>query len=838
VIRPATMLMCPFLCRCFRNFEVGRWSSTIATLLLLLACSLPAQSQWSSAGVVDSVGTPVPSSVDLVAGSSRFRIDILADDLVRIRFAPGGSFSPVRSPAVVKQTWSAPTSRMTRTPGMLTLTTKELVVELQLRPLRVVFKNSQGTVLDMDDGSRGMTWDGKEVRSYRSLPQDLLFYGLGEKAGSMIRRDKAYAMWNSDIPAYQADTDPLYQTIPFFYGIRDSLAFGIFFDNPERSSFDFGKESPARYSFGAVGGDLDYYFFYGPSPAKILERFTELVGRMPIPPRWSLGYQQCRWSYAPESRVREIAKTFREKSIPCDMIYLDIDYMEGYRIFTFSQKNFPQPRQLITDLAKEGFKIAVIVDPGIKTDTAYGQYASGLRQNVFLRHADGRLFVGKVWPGECAFPDFTGRSSRLWWGDQFKVLCDAGVRGFWNDMNEPSVFDVTSKTVDADVVHQNDGVRIPHAAEHNVYGMFMTQATYEGVRRVRPDERHFVLTRASYAGGERYSAAWTVDNVSTWEHLQMALSICLSMSISGQPFVGSDIGGFIGMPTGELFTRWLQLGAFTPLMRAHSVINSPDKEPWAFGREYETFNRAAIELRYKMMPYIYTTMANAATTGLPAMRPLVFEDPGNPEVQTEETEFYFGDDLLVAPVLWPGDTTRDLYLPRGDWYDYWTGARLSGGRRVRVDAPLSRIPFFVRSGSVLPTQNLVQYTDQFPLDPLILDVYPGPSSPSSYYEDDGHTFEYQKGAYLRRSMKQNSSSAHAEVKISPADGSYHPPQRTLVIRFISIDFVPHTVRVNGNELHPSSESSGAIGWSFDGRTRVLTVRTSDTLLGMNIEATK
>ncbi|MBI3586598.1 MAG: DUF4968 domain-containing protein [Ignavibacteriales bacterium] len=556
------------------------------------------------------------------AGKSTLRISLLAPDIVRIRLAPDGAFAPDQSVAIIKRDWQVLKPNVTETPTEIRIASREIAVVVRKSPLRLSFLDREGNVLNKDDAERGMSWDGQAVRVWKNMPLDENYYGFGEKAGSFNRKFKHMSMWNSDIPAYKADTDPLYQSIPFFYGVRKGKAYGIFFDNSYWSSFDMGKEDPERYSFGATGGELNYYFFYGPSPKKILTRYTELVGRMQLPPRWSLGYQQCRWSYYPESRVRKLASDFRSKNIPCDVIYLDIDYMEGYRIFTFSEKNFPQPKQMIADLAKDGFKMAVIVDPGIKADSSYHAFQSGMKRDVFLKYPDGKLFIGKVWPGDCAFPDFSNPVARTWWGANFDVLVDAGVRGFWNDMNEPSVFDVPTKTVDLKVLHNDNGLMTTHAKNHNTYGMQMTQATYEGVRKLQPTERPFVLTRASYAGGQRYSAAWTGDNVASWEHLELALPMLLNLSISGQPFVGSDIGGFIGSPDGELFARWLQLGVFSPLMRSHTVINSADQEPWSYGAKFEAINRKTIELRYQLLPYIYSTMYQASVTGIPAMRPL------------------------------------------------------------------------------------------------------------------------------------------------------------------------------------------------------------------------
>lgn len=472
----------------------------------------------------------------------------------------------------------------------------------------------------------------------------------------------------------------------------------------------------------------------------------------------------------------------------------------------------------------------MIVDPGIKLDSSYHAFRSGLAANHFLKYPDGRLYTGKVWPGECAFPDFSSQPARTWWGEQFKVLTDAGVRGWWNDMNEPSVFDVPTKTVDLEVIHNDDGRLTSHLRNHNVYGMQMTQATYEGVRKLLPDERPFVLTRASFAGGQRYSAAWTGDNVASWEHLQMSIPMCLNLSISGQPFVGPDIGGFIGYPSGELFARWLQAAVFMPLMRAHSVINEKNKEPWEYGPEFEAINRKTIELRYILLPYIYHAMVQASTSGIPPMRPLFFEYPEDPDFSWNDSEFMFGEDLLIAPVVWDRAATRSLRLPKGGWYDFWTMKRYEGGTWVTVDAPLERIPVFVKAGSVIPSQPVMQFVGEKPADPLTLTVYPGSRPASDLYEDDGKSFAYEKGFFFKRTMSQTAEGGKRSLILSRGEGNYVPPKRNLLIRFVAVETKPQKVLVNGRpvgERSPEQLRTAVNGWTFDTEGKMVLVRIVD-----------
>jgi alpha-glucosidase len=804
-----------------------RFLPQIFVLSCLLGWSTSASGQWQCVGDVDSLRILGSTGAVLYAGNSITQIDLLSDEVARVRFRGGRRIlEPDYSWAVIGR-FEAPSSEAARTDSMLTLATSSLVVQVSLHPLRIRFSDRKGHMF-CDDSRNGMGWSETEVRVWKMMPPDEHYLGFGEKAGKFDRRGTAMTMWNSDIPAYTADTDPLYQSIPFFYALRPGFSYGVFLDNAFRSFFDMGKASRDEYSFGAENGTLNYYVFTGPDPEAIIAEFTHLVGRMPLPPRWSLGYQQCRWSYTPAARVRQIARTFRTLRIPCDVIYLDIDYMDGYRVFTWNPRTFADPRGLLASLRSDGFKTVVIIDPGIKVDTNYLPFRTGVQGDHFVRDSEGSLFFGDVWPGRCAFPDFSNGSSRHWWGDQFAGLIADGVCGWWNDMNEPSVFNTPSKTIALNALHRPDFGPPEHAALHNVYGLEMTRATYEGVRRLSPNERPFILTRASFAGGQRYAAAWTGDNLATWEHLRLALTMCLNLSISGQPFVGSDIGGFFGTPSGELFARWLQLGVFTPLMRAHSAIHERNKEPWEYGEKFTAINRQTIELRYRLLPALYAVMEEASRTGLPAMRPLAFTRPTGRMPNLSDDEFFFGPDLLVAPVLTEGATRRSVSLPSGDWYDFWTGKRTRGDTTITVRAPIERIPFFVRGGSFLATQDVEQYSDQKPAGRAILMVYPpvaGSEGSGHTYEDDGTTFRYGSGEFRRRELHQRWSQNELLITLGACEGSYHTPNRTLLLQ-IAGDRRPREVRVNdrpAEERTLVTVAGRSPVWAFDRKERALRI---------------
>ena len=773
--------------------------------------------------------------VVLRCSESEVQITPLADDLVRVRVIVSQSHPGIRSWAVLDNEWKLPPHTFQQDDRIVTIGLKDFSLRITKSPVRISFVLPNGDIINQDDSSKGMGWDGEEVRVWKSMPENEHYYGFGEKTGMLDRRGVAMTDWNTDIPAYTPGTDPVYQSIPFFLGMKDGKFYGIFFDNTYRTSFDMGKQSERYYSFGADGGEIDYYFFYGPSPKKILGRFTELTGRMHLPPKWALGYQQCRWSYYPEARVREIAENFRSRKIPCDVIYLDIDYMDGFRCFTWNKKNFPDPKKMTSDLAAEGFKLVTIIDPGIKNDSSYWVYKEGAKGNDFVRNKDGSTFIGPVWPGDCAFPDFANADARQWWGTLYSGLVSVGIRGFWNDMNEPSVFDVPSKTFPLDAAHNVDGVAATHAEIHNVYGMEMARGTYEGLRKLKPNERPFVLTRAGFAGTQRYSAAWTGDNVSSWEHLAMAIPMCLNFGLSGQPFVGPDIGGFIGTPTGELYARWLQYGALLPLCRSHSVRGSINKEPWAFGEEFEQINRKSIELRYQLLPFLYTEFYKSSTTGVPIMRPLVMEFPEDKTTYKLDTQFMIGDNLLVSPVMEAGSTTRTMYLPNGTWYDFWTREKLEGGRWIEASAPLDRIPLFVRAGSMIPMQQVVQFTDEAPADPLTFEIFPSKSADGLCYEDDGISFDYERGDFRIVKLHASIEGDGTTVMMTPAEGTFIPAHRAIVFAINGAEHPPKSVAAGGAILSPVSSLTGATsGWKYDDALHRLSIKLEDSQNGVTV----
>src|ERR1700741_102576 len=729
--------------------------------------------------------------------NSQVQLTILAPDLIRVR----ASFTkplPTKdhSWAIAQQDWPTPRWNLNESPDLITLSTEEVEVVVQRSPLLIEFRdartheviNSDEQPMAYDGQGRlaGMMFDPKAgmfVAASKKLGFHEHFYGLGEKAARLDKRRSSFVNWNSDTPGYAEGRDPIYQTIPFYIGLQRGVAYGIFFDNSYRSYFNFGQSSQQRAWFGAEGGEMNYYFFHGPSIKKILGRYADLTGHMPLPPLWALGNQQSRWSYYPETMVEEVVNEYRRRDLPLDVVHLDIDYMNGYRVFTFDKERFPDPKGLTDKLGRQGIKLVTIVDPGIKQpqdkNERYHAYDQGLAQNFFQHRRNGDLFVPRVWPGESVFVDYTIPEARRWWGDLHRAYTDNGIAGIWNDMNEPSDFvDQTGKN-QLDVVSYDEGEKTTHAKNRNTFALLMGRATYEALERLQPDRRPYVITRAAYAGIQRYSTMWTGDTNSTWEALALNIPMFTSLGLSGEPFVGSDVGGFIGRGNGELLVRSYQVSFLAPFCRNHKVIDGYDQEPWRFGKYYEDIIRKYLKLRYALMPYLYTTLEEAHRTGVPPFRPLLLNYQDDPSTYNLDDTLMVGNDLLVAPVLKPDPIRRLVYLPQGTWYDYWANKKYVGGTTISVDAPLDTVPMFVRAGAIIPLGPSLNYIGEKPVDQITLNVYPDEAGTASatLYEDDGLSPAYKTGVFRRITLNVRRGPHGFIVAIGPPDGTYNPGPR-------------------------------------------------------------
>lgn len=734
------------------------------------------------------------------------QIVALRDDVLRIRVGPAGELPEDASWAVLP---SSRTSAIVVTPES-TLTsvgfkTAKLHVAVEKDPLSLTVTDRSGRVIVAQLPSRPIEYHGAAFRVYMKSPEDEHYFGLGDKPGSLDRRNEAFTDWNTDFYGWQESSDPIYKSIPFFIAFRPGVSAGIFLDNTWRASFDFNKEYRDGYSFGSEGGPLDCYILYGPEPKNVVENWAWLTGTPPLPPLWSLGYQQSRYSYYPEAEVMRIAATLRSERIPADVIWLDIDYQLKNRPFTVDPERFPHFENMIENLRAEHFRTVLITDLHIadQPNIGYKPYDEGVAGDHFVKNPDGSTYVGNVWPGKAVFPDFTRDASRDWWGTLYADFVAKGVAGFWNDMNEPSIFDVPSKTMPDDVRHRIQepgfGTRVAtHLEAHNIFGMQNSRATFEGLLKLRPNTRPFVMTRATYAGGQRYAVTWTGDNSSMWNHLRQTIPQLLNLGLSGFSMSGADVGGFAGSPQPELLTRWLEVAAFQPIDRDHTTKGSNPQEPWEDGTPEDlSLRRRYIEERYRLLPYLYTTAEEMSRTGLPLIRPLFLEFPNDtfdskPLDLTDTGSFLLGRDLLIAESPVPDEVDDySVALPSVDWYDYWTGSLVvrtagtganenlqSSQTEVLLHNTVSTLPVFVRAGAIVPEQPLVQSTDEKPDGPLTLRVYP-PTKPGddcrgSVYLDDGVSYDFRKGDFLRMEFTCQLAAHGLMVTITPHQGSYAP----------------------------------------------------------------
>lgn len=650
------------------------------------------------------------------------------------------------------------------------------------------------------------------------------FYGLGDKTGRLNLIGTKRELWGTDCYGYGNETDPVYKNIPFYMGQHTQIGYGIFMDNTFRSFFDFGRERSTVCSFWAQGGEMRYYYIHGPKLIDVARKYALLTGRPQLPPKWALGYHQSKWSYYPESVVRKLGEEFRSRKIPCDVIHLDIDYMDGFRCFTWDNKKFPDPVKMIADLKEQGFKTVVIIDPGIKIDKNYEVYKQGMSGQHFCQRMDGDLLKASVWPGLCHFPDFTRAATREWWATLFEGLMKDGIDGVWNDMNEPATFE--DGTFPNDVRHDFDGHSGSHRKGHNVYGSLMAQATCAGQKKYMQGKRPFTISRSAYAGVQRHASVWTGDNMASWEHLKLANIQCQRLAASGVSFAGSDVGGFIGSPDGELYTRWVQMAVFHPFFRTHSSGDHGDKEPWKFDQQYVDIVREFIEMRYEWLPYIYSVFYVHTHTGTPMIRSLHLEGHIDPETFFREEEFFLGHHVMVCPVSEPGKNTRRMYLTAGQWYNYWTDQLIDGGLEITVDTPLNQIPIFIRQGAIIPKQPKMQYVDEFVFDELTLECYkPLELTNSTVYEDSGDGYDYlSTDGHVLKSFDSDIV-LDTWVIAQSMEGTYESTYQAYALRLHGLHQLPVQLLVDGEDhLAQASFENGVVTLSVNKKFQKIEIK--------------
>ncbi|UII30877.1 glycoside hydrolase family 31 protein [Fulvivirga ulvae] len=729
-------------------------------------------------------------------GSYQFRVLVYSSNIIRIHITANEQYDEHSYAVIAKPEFND--FNLEDSDDLLILSTSAIDLKIEKRPLRFSFFDKQGNAINEDD-SFGTSWIGEQVTTYKKLQEGERFIGLGEKTGPLDRKGHGYQHWNTDSFAYGPESDPLYCSTPFYIGLHNQLSYGIFLDNSHKSHFNFAASNNRFSSFSADSGDMNYYFIHHDSVDEIIQSYTYLTGRMSMPPMWSIGYQQCRYSYYPDKEALTVAQTFRDKDIPADVIVFDIHYMESYKIFTWDKVKFSDPEKMISQLRELGFHVVVMCDPGIKIEDGYEAYEDGKKKDVFLKYPDGSYYSGAVWPGWCHFPDFTNPKTRDWWKDKLKGYVEMGVHGFWNDMNEIATWgQMMPELIEFDL----EGSKGTTRKGRNIYGMQMAKSTFEGAKHHLNGKRPFNLTRAGFSGVQRYSAVWTGDNVANDEHMLVGVRLVNSMGLTGIPFAGYDVGGFVGNSSEHLFARWVQLGAFSPFFRGHSMINSRDSEPWAYGEEVEEISRNYIRLRYKLMPYIYSAFYESAQTGTPIARSLAIDYSHDSKIfdKLYHNQYMFGKNILVGPVESTKDLTK-VYLPEGEWYEFFTDRHYHGKQEIVAECPIERLPLFVKASSIIPVSPKAGFNTTDLGDTLELHLYAGKEISSfTYYEDDGDSYEYQQGNYHKRTIQYNPESS--SIKISKAEGAFSSRYKHIKICFHG--FSPDSATVNNAAATPET----------------------------------
>lgn len=793
---------------------------------------------------VESV-KPLKNGVLLGVDDEFFRVEVLRPDVMRLKISRAGVFDETPTFAASFKAGKPPRFEVAEDEdrNLVVVSTDRMRLEISREPFAVDAFRADGSVIFTSARVNGQPQfygylNDKIVLTRSKQPKDIVL-GLGEKTRGLNKNGHDYLLWNNDILAQESlrelerfpkehpdrdpksqSYDPYYMSIPFFYHIPgdtpDCPAAGFFVDNGYKQSYEFSDGW--QYRIQLCGGQYTEYVFAGPSMKEILEGYTWVTGRLQAPPLWALGYHQCRWYPYTQETVLKLAKHMRADEIPCDVLWLDIDYMNGYRVFTWNKAIFPDVPGMLKKVKKDGFRVITIIDPGVKFESGYAVYDEGAKKNLFCKTDSGQTYIGQVWPGRTAFPDFVKPETRAWWGRLNAEHVASGLAGIWNDMNEPATGAVDCLPMRFD----RDGKNWPHERYHNQYAMLMAMGTVEGLLKANPEARTFVLSRAGFAGIQRYAANWMGDNMSRWEHLAMSLPMAMGLGLSGQPFVGADIGGFGEATNPELLVRWFQMAALSPFFRNHNCDNK-DQYPWAFGKATEELVREAVALRYRLLPYLYTQFIAASETGAPVQRPLCFDYQDDAGTYSINDQYLCGDALLVAPVCQAGVTQRQVYLPAGSWIDLHGGDRYEGGGTVTVDAPLAEIPLFAKGGSVMPSLPEAPQTTMG-LRPTSLDLnifLPAEDGvfTSVLQEDDGETFKYRDGAMLRTTFTLTRKGGKARLQATVSGKGFKEFARTQFRLILHGGEVPTQATLNGKPVEPGEDlwslANGGEAFSLD-----------------------
>lgn len=725
-------------------------------LILIVFFNNSGWTQLNNIGKVVSI-KKISGGIEGRTTSALFDIHVYSDNIIRVRVTKNKLFNNFSYALTDSQIPSFSDINIIDKKNSIQLSTAAIEMEIEKEPaFRVIFKNKKGVSINEDVSGQGFgtTFIGNKISIYKKLQVGERFVGLGEALGNLDRRGTGITLNNTDNYKYGDPRVSMYSSIPFYIGMHHDLLYGMFYNNSYKSFFNFGLSTPDFTSVNIDGGDCDYFFIYDTTVGKIIEHYTSLTGHIQLPPLWSLGYHQSRCSYYPQEKVQWIAETFRKKQIPIDCIVLDADYLHEYEPFRINTQRFPDMPGLAANLLKDNIELTASVNPGIKIDSSYEAYKDGLKKDVFIKYFSGDLFISDIWPSTNHFVDFTDPKAREWWIEKMKFLPDNGIHGYWNDMNEPAV---NGSYLPDNLLFDFDGRKTNALEAKNVYGFQMARSSFESAVKYGNGKRPFVLTRSGFAGIQRYAAVWSGDNTAKDDYLLNGILLNCQMGLSGIPFTGYDVGGYIGDASKDLYMRWIEAGVFSPFFRNHREFFGAAGEPWAYGEEAEAISKTYISFRYRLLPYIYAAFYEAAQTGMPIARSLCINYPFDEKVYntTFQYQFLFGSEILVAAVQ-GRDEFKKIYLPKGNWYDLNTGELLHGNQELIRSFPIYTLPLFARASAIIPMQNIIQSTKNLPGDTLYVHVFNGDEKNNfTYYEDDGATMQYQKNFSYRKEIEFN-----------------------------------------------------------------------------------
>ena len=682
-----------------------------------------------------------------------FRISVYSDYILRVQFSKENKLETFSYSLVNNELPSFSDFQISENQSKIFIKTSAIHAEINLQPFGVIFKNNKDEIINEDLTGKGLGTQilGNKITVYKKLQEGEKFVGLGEQLGNLNRTGTVVTNKNTDNYKYDDPRIPMYVSIPFFMGFHHDKMYGIYFDNSFRSVFNFGASNTRFSSYAFDGGDLDEFFMYDNSVEKILQHYTSLTGRMELPPKWSIGYHQSRCSYFPENQVLNIANTFKNKNIPIDCVVLDADYLHQYEPFRINKERFPDMKNLSQKLQKMGIELTASVNPGIKIDETYDAYKTGLKSDVFLKYQDGEIYKTEIYPNMNHYPDFSSPKTRNWWAENMKIYQDVGINGYWNDMNEPAI---NGQAMPDNVVFDCDGRTSNPLEMQNYYGFLMARSSYESFKKFGGNKRPFILTRSGFAGIQRYSAVWSGDNQAKDEHILLGCLLNNQLGLAGVPFTGPDLGGYIGDGNKDLYKRWVEIGVFSPFLRNHREYFANANEPWSYGEEAEAISKSYIGFRYRLMPYLYSKFYETSQSGIPISRSLCIDFPFDEKVYSADNQnnFLFGDAFLLVP-LTSKETAKKVYLPKGNWYDFFSDEKLLGNQEYQKNLPNFRIPIYVKESSIIPMQSHIYSTKEQPDATLQIHIYFGEKENSfTYYEDDGESLDYLKGNFYKREI--------------------------------------------------------------------------------------